>query len=269
MHNIQAYKDGDWLALTPALMLPSDTTKRARDLLAITVPVVQAPCSWATSSELAAAVSDSGGLGTLGPSAGRTTAMRNLDEARELLCGEVRKLCTLTARPFGVNFIVPPRAGAVEYMATWPRIAADVIVQGKVPVALFVNGYGMDVAHTFLERFRTAGATIVYRDISPTVRKAIAAQQAGAHIYVATGYDSGGLLSRTRVSTMVIVSQVVDALHIPVLAAGGVYNAHAQPLQLTHLVLRASMPVHVFWWRMNVAPARKPSRPSLQSSPKT
>jgi enoyl-[acyl-carrier protein] reductase II len=79
---------------------------RICQLLGIRYPIVQAPMNWITGADLAAAVSNAGGLGVLGPNAGADTITRDVAETAERLRGQIRKVKSLTDKPFAVNFLV-------------------------------------------------------------------------------------------------------------------------------------------------------------------
>jgi enoyl-[acyl-carrier protein] reductase II len=76
---------------------------RLCEVLGIEYPVIQAPMDWITDAGLAAAVSNAGGLGVIGPNAGERTVTDSVVETGERLCREIRKAKSLTDKPFGVN----------------------------------------------------------------------------------------------------------------------------------------------------------------------
>jgi nitronate monooxygenase/enoyl-[acyl-carrier protein] reductase II len=165
------------------------------DLLGIELPIVLAPFGPWDQVELAAAVSEAGGLGSLG------TAVRTADELRE----QWRRMRELTDRPFAINHtgrpfdeevfqaILEERPGAVSFHIGLPR---DRVAEAHDAGLLWIQQVG-------------------------DLRSAEAALEAGADVLVAQGWEAGG--NAGYVATMVIVPQVVDAAgDIPVLAAGGI-----------------------------------------------
>ena len=81
---------------------------RITDLLGIRYPIVQASMAWITDAELAAAVSEAGGLGTIGPNAGSRAVNADIVETGECLREQINKCRKLTDKPFAVNFMIPP-----------------------------------------------------------------------------------------------------------------------------------------------------------------
>ncbi len=188
-------------------------------ILGIEKPVIQGPMVWLTDATLAAAVSNAGGLGSLGPNAGQTTVTRDPGETAERMRKEIRKVRELTGKPFSVN-VLPVQNG--EDVFTLPML--KVIYEEKVPVVTFV---GEPDAAMFRD-FRERGIKIVYRSLNPSPENARAAEAAGADIVVATGFDEGGTLPGMTLGTFSIVPLIVDAVdHVPVMAAGGIADKRA------------------------------------------
>lgn len=187
---------------------------RITEILGIKYPIIQGPMAWLTDAKLVAAVSNAGGLGILGPSAGQTTMTPSPQETMERMREEIRKTRELTDKPFGVVIIVD-----VDMKFTNPLL--DMIIEEKVPVAL-VNGVaGMDFESTF-KRLKNAGIKIVFRG-EPTVENARTIEKLGADVFVATGFDEGGMLPGGQIGTFSIVPLIVDSVkNIPVMAAGGI-----------------------------------------------
>lgn len=111
--------------------------KRTRvcDLLGIEYPIVQAPMVWITGADLAAAVSNAGGLGTIGFNAGATTVTYDVDLTAERLRHQIRKAKSLTDKPFVVNFVVPENhlSDRCVEVAVDEGIAAAIVV-GDFPL---------------------------------------------------------------------------------------------------------------------------------------
>lgn len=196
---------------------------RVTDILGIQYPVVQAPLVWLTDATLVAAVSNAGGLGTLGPNAGLHEPQGDPAAIRDLLCAEARKVRALTDKPFACNYITgfPSTAGPISLFTIAMR---EAILAERIPVVAICSMTPASEHLDEIRAFQHAGTKVIWRDLSPTVAKARAAEAAGVDIYVATGHESGGSLSANHISTLVIVSQITDALSIPVLATGGIIS---------------------------------------------
>ena len=166
-----------------------------RDLVGIEVPVIQAGMSVFTSPALVAAVSNAGGLGSLG-------AWQRPAEQLRRDVGEIREA---TDRPFAVNHVV------VELDPAGFELTLD--------LAPAVVSFALDDAGDLMPRAHDVGS-LVMQQIT-TVREAELAAEHGADIIVAQGGEAGGYGG--RVATLALVPQVVDAVRpIPVVAAGGI-----------------------------------------------
>ncbi len=192
---------------------------RICEILGIEKPVIQGPMVWLTDAKLAAAVSNAGGLGSLGPNAGQMVVTRDPDQTAENMRAEIRKVRALTDKPFSVN-VLPTQNGNDIYTPPMLRV----IYEERVPVVTFV---GEPDAAMFRE-FKDHGIRIVYRSLNPSPENAKAAEAAGADIIVATGFDEGGTLPGMVLGTFSIVPLIVDAVnHTPVMAAGGIADHRA------------------------------------------
>lgn len=165
------------------------------DILGIRYPVLQGGMAWVADARLAAAVSEAGGLGII--------AGMNMNG--EQLRAEIRKLRTLTDKPFGVNvMLMSPHAAEV----------AQVVVEEGVPV--LTTGAGNPL--TYMKKWLDAGIKVI-----PVVGSVALAQMVakrGATAVVAEGGESGGHIGEAN--TMPLVPEVVDGVDIPVIAAGGI-----------------------------------------------
>ena len=172
------------------------TTKtRITDLLGIKYPIFQGGMAWIAESKLAAAVSNAGGLGII---AGGSAP---IDYLRE----QIRAAKAATDKPFGVNImLMSPNAD---------DLAQLVIDEG---VALVTTGAGNP--GKYMEAWKAAGVKVV--PVVPSVALAKRMERAGADAVIAEGTESGGHIGEN--TTMCLVPQVVDAVEIPVLAAGGI-----------------------------------------------
>ena len=155
---------------------------KVTELLGIEYPIIQGGMAWVAEYHLAAAVSAAGGLGLIG------AASAPADWVRQ----QVREVKKLTDKPFGVNIML---------MSPYADEIAQVIVEEKVPVV-------------------TTGAGVKIIPVIASVAHAKRMERCGADAVVAEGCESGGHIGET--TTMVLVPQVVDAVNIPVIAAGGI-----------------------------------------------
>ncbi len=173
---------------------------RITELLSIRYPVVQGGLAYLAYAELAAAVSNAGGLGQI-------TAM-SLPSA-EALREEIRKVRTLTNKPFGVNFAIGQHNRSYEHML-------DVAIEEGVKVVSITGGNPEPLIR------RMEGHDIKKLVLVAAVRQAQKAEAIGADAVMAVGQEGGGHLGRDDIGTMVLIPRVVDAVKIPVLASGGI-----------------------------------------------
>ncbi|MCL6571254.1 MAG: nitronate monooxygenase [Bacillus sp. (in: Bacteria)] len=173
---------------------------RVTDLLNIRFPIIQGGLAYLAYSELAAAVSNAGGLGQI-------TAM-SLGTAEELK-DEIRKVKRLTNKPFGVNFAIGKQG---RPFTDFLQVAID----EKVPVVSMTGG---NPAPIFEQLKDTRIKTLV---LVAARRQALKAEELGADAVMVVGQEGGGHLGRDDVGTMVLIPQVVDAVSIPVIASGGI-----------------------------------------------
>jgi len=165
------------------------------DLLDIKYPIFQGGMAWIADAGLAAAVSNAGGLGIL--AAGNAPA--------EYVLEEIRKVKTLTDKPFGVNImLLSPYAEAVA------QIVADERVK------LIVTGAGNP--SKYMKVWMDSGATVI--PVVPSTAMAKLMERCGASAVIAEGGEAGGHVG--DITTMALVPQVCDSVKIPVIAAGGI-----------------------------------------------
>lgn len=151
--------------------------------------------AWVADANLAAAVSEAGGLGII--------AAMNM--SGELLREEIKKLRAVTDKPFGVN---------VMLMSPFAAEVAEVVVKERVPVV--TTGAGNPV--TYMKKWLDAGVKVI--PVVASVALAQMVERRGATAVVAEGGESGGHIGEAN--TMPLVPQVADAVDIPVIAAGGI-----------------------------------------------
>ena len=164
-------------------------------LLGIQAPIIQGGMAWVAEHTLAAAVSNAGGLGIIG------AANAPAEWVRE----QIRLTKQLTDKPFGVNvMLMSPYA---------PEIAQVVAEEG---VSVVTTGAGNP--ESYMALWKSKGIKVI--PVVASVALAKRMERAGADAVVAEGCESGGHIGES--TTMTLVPQVVDALNIPVIAAGGI-----------------------------------------------
>ena len=164
-------------------------------LLGIKSPIIQGGMAWVAEHHLAAAVSEAGGLGLIG------AASASAEWVRE----QIRSARKLTDKPFGVNIML---------MSPYAADVAKVIVEEGVQVV--TTGAGSP--GKYMEMWKEAGVKVI--PVVASVALAKRMERAGADAIVAEGCESGGHVGES--TTMTLVPQVVDAVDIPVIAAGGI-----------------------------------------------
>ncbi len=165
------------------------------EILGIEYPVIQGGMAWIADAELAAAVSNGGGLGLI-------SAM-NADA--EWLRVEIRKAKSLTDKPFGVNIML---------QSPFANEVAQLVVEERVPV--LTTGAGNP--GKYMESWLAAGIKVM--PVVASVALARMMERSGATAVIAEGCESGGHIGES--TTMTLVPQVCDAVKIPVVAAGGI-----------------------------------------------
>ncbi|WP_025267502.1 NAD(P)H-dependent flavin oxidoreductase [Bibersteinia trehalosi] len=184
---------------------------RITQILNIKHPIVQAPMSWLTDAKLVAAVAEAGGLGFLAPHAGQNTNPSSNQEVLDRMRAEIRKVKTLTDKPFGVPFIVSYDFSLIEPMV-------ELFIEEQVPVVLD-NGL-LDEA--IYQKFKQAGTKIICRLPNPNLADALKAQELGADILVLTGFDEGGTLPAKENGSFSVLAEYVGKVDLPLMLAGGI-----------------------------------------------
>ncbi|WP_088005818.1 NAD(P)H-dependent flavin oxidoreductase [Indiicoccus explosivorum] len=173
---------------------------RITELLGIRYPIVQGGLAYLAYADLAAAVSNAGGLGQI-----TAMSLGNPDELRE----EIRKVRSLTDKPFGVNFAIGEHGRRFDHML-------DVAIEENVPVVSMTGGNPTPIFE------QLEGTDIRKLVLVAARRQAEKAEQLGADAVMVVGHEGGGHLGREDIGTMVLVPQVVDTVGIPVIASGGI-----------------------------------------------
>ena len=168
---------------------------RITEMLGIEYPIIQGGMAWVAEHHLAAAVSEAGGLGLIG----------GANAPGEVVREEIRKARELTKKPFGVNvMLLSPHADDV----------AKVVVEEGIKVV--TTGAGNP--EKYMDMWKDAGVKVI--PVVASVALARRMEKYGADAVVAEGMESGGHIGEE--TTMTLVPQVVDAVSIPVIAAGGI-----------------------------------------------
>lgn len=168
---------------------------RVTEMLGIQYPIIQGGMAWVAEHNLAAAVSEAGGLGLIG----------GANAPGEVVREEIRKAKELTDKPFGVNvMLLSPHADDV----------AKVVVEEGIKVV--TTGAGNP--EKYMDMWKAAGIKVITVVASVALAKRM--EKYGADAVVAEGTESGGHIGEA--TTMTLVPQVADAVSIPVIAAGGI-----------------------------------------------
>ena len=165
------------------------------ELLGIQYPIIQGGMAWVAEHHLAAAVSEAGGLGLIG------AANAPAEWVRE----QIRAAKNLTEQPFGVNIML---------MSPYADEVAQVVAEEGVKVV--TTGAGSP--EKYMEQWKQSGIRVI--PVVASVALAKRMERCGADAVVAEGCESGGHVGES--TTMALVPQVVDAVQIPVIAAGGI-----------------------------------------------
>lgn len=171
---------------------------RICELLNIEYPVIQGGMAWVATAELAAAVSNGGGLGLI--AAGGAPA--------EVVREQIKKARTLTDKPFGVN---------VMLMSPFAEDVMKVILEEKP--AVVATGAGNPAK--YIPDLKAAGIKVM--PVVPSVALAQKMEKCGADAIIAEGTEAGGHIG--ELTTMVLIPQVCDAVSVPVVAAGGIADS--------------------------------------------
>ncbi|EAD0546797.1 DUF561 domain-containing protein [Listeria monocytogenes] len=169
------------------------------EMLQIKYPILQGAMAQIATYELASAVSNAGGLGIIASGGMSADALRE----------QIRLCKEKTTKPFAVNIML--------MMPNCPELV-DVIIEEDVRVVTT----GAGTPKPFMEKFKAAGIKVIA--VIPSVKIAQKMEEIGVNAVVAEGTEAGGHVGET--TTMALVRQVVSAVNIPVIAAGGIADGH-------------------------------------------
>ncbi|MFZ3579623.1 NAD(P)H-dependent flavin oxidoreductase [Virgibacillus sp. DJP39] len=173
---------------------------RVTDLLGIDYPIIQGGLAYLAYANLAAAVSNAGGLGQI-------TAMSLASDTE--LSTEIKKLRSLTDKPFGVNFAIGQHGRPYEHMV-------QAAIDEQVPVISVTGGNPKGVLD-MVKDYPIKKLVLV-----AAKRQAIKAEELGADAVMVVGQEGGGHIGRGDLGTFVLTPQVVEHVSIPVIASGGI-----------------------------------------------
>ena len=165
--------------------------------LGLRYPIFQGGMAWVADGKLAAAVSNAGGLGIIGSG----------NAPGKVVADEIESAKSLTKKPFGVN---------VMLLSPYADEVVKVILANKDSVAVVTTGAGNPAK--YIEKLKDAGIKVI--PVVGSVALARMMERVGVDAVVAEGMESGGHIG--KLTTMALVPQVVDAVKVPVIAAGGI-----------------------------------------------
>ena len=179
------------------MSLPETLSTSITTLFGIRYPIIQAGMIWVSGGELAAAVSQAGGLGLVGAGSMRPDVFRT----------QIAKARSLTDRPFGVN---------VPLFYKYAHESLEIALEQRISIFFLSGGSPSKVTPMLKEK----GCTVV--QVVGTAKHALKSQAAGCDAVVAEGFEAGGHNSPEETTTLALIPQVVDTVSIPVIAAGGI-----------------------------------------------
>jgi NADH:quinone reductase (non-electrogenic) len=190
--------------------LPERMCTRFTELVNVRFPIVQGGLSHLSFAELAAAVSNAGGLGQIGCACFSTP---------EALRADIQKAKRFTKQPFGVNFPIghiPLEAFVDAALAEEPAV---ITITGGNPESL-------------IRRIQQSGVDVRTMVLVAGVRAARKAEALGADAVIAVGYEGGGHLGKDDIGSMVLTPRIVESVKIPVLASGGIADGRGMAAAL-------------------------------------
>ncbi|MFN7055762.1 NAD(P)H-dependent flavin oxidoreductase [Hyphomonas sp.] len=213
-------------------MTAAPVKTRITEMLGIEKPIIQAAMGWIARAHLSSAVSNAGGMGIIETSSGELDAIRE----------EIRKMKTLTDKPFGVN--------VAQAFVRDPDIINFVIGEG---IRFVTTSAGDPMKYTGM--LKEAGLTVFH--VVPSLAGALRAIEAGVDGLIVEGGEGGGFKNAKDVASMVLIPQVCERVSVPVVAAGGIVDGRSMAaafalgaegvLMGTRILSSAESPVHPNW----------------------
>lgn len=185
---------------------------RITELLGIRYPIIQGGMQWVGRAELAAAVSNAGGLGIL-------TALTQ--QTPEALRDEIARTRTMTDRPFGVNLTILPAVKPPPYAQY-----VQAILDGGIRIVETAGNSPRD----FIDQFKAQGVKIVHK--CTTVRHALSAERNGVDAVSIDGFECAGHPGEDDVPGLVLLPIAARALRIPIIASGGIADGRGMAAAL-------------------------------------
>ncbi|NDZ14615.1 nitronate monooxygenase [Variovorax sp. WS11] len=185
---------------------------RITELLGIRYPIIQGGMQWVGRAELAAAVSNAGGLGIL-------TALTQ--QTPEALREEIARTRTMTDRPFGVNLTILPAVKPPPYAQY-----VQAILDGGIRIVETAGNSPRD----FIDQFKAQGVKIVHK--CTTVRHALSAERNGVDAVSIDGFECAGHPGEDDVPGLVLLPIAARALRIPIIASGGIADGRGMAAAL-------------------------------------
>ncbi|MCT4641615.1 MAG: nitronate monooxygenase [Bacteriovoracaceae bacterium] len=173
---------------------------KVTQILGIKYPIIQGGMVWVSGAKLAAAVSKAGGLGVIGAGS----------MAPDLLDQQIKKAKELTSNPIAVNLPL-----------LYSKIEEQIKICLKNDIKILITSAGSP--KKFTSYLKEQGVIVIHVTSSPLLAKKC--EDAGIDIVIAEGFEAGGHNGRDEITTMCLIPQTVDAINIPVIAAGGIYDA--------------------------------------------
>lgn len=171
-------------------------------LFGIQHPIVQGGMVWCSGYKLASAVSNAGGLGLIGSGSMNP----------QLLEEHIVKCKAATQKPFGVN---------IPLLYAHAPLHIQTVIKHKVPIVFTSAGN----PETFTQQLKDAGIIVVH--VIANTKFALKAQNAGVDALVAEGFEAGGHNGKEETTTFCLLPQIKQVANVPIIAAGGMYNANS------------------------------------------
>ena len=178
---------------------------RVTRMFGIEYPIIQGAMQWLSRAEMVAAVSNAGGLGVI--SAFTFPTVRELQD-------EIEKTKRLTDKPFAVNITLLPSVREVHH---------EDYIEASLEAGVRIIETSGRSPEPYMKLLRDAGARVMHKVV--TVKHAITAERVGVDAVTITGFEAAGHPGMEDVTSLVLLPRVVDAVKIPVIAAGGICDA--------------------------------------------